>query len=1163
MANDKVIKTILELSGEGTYKNKLDQVAKALKMVNSTQKVVDAQYSKEDKSLAALAARQSVYQDKLEAQKRKLEIIREEYEKVAAAEGETSDAALSLQKEMNYATAQVVKTEKSLKSVEDTMQQMAEAAEKVEDKSEDAADAQEKMGDAAEAVARKERELGKSAKSTADDLEKAKNKAEAQKKALKEMGEQAEKAAGKMSKALTAATASAVTISAKGYMDFESEMSNVATLADTTAVSMDELSKQALEASNRTGVAATEIAQGAYTALSSGVDTANAMSYITEASKAAKAGQSDLNTVVEGSTSIINAWKLSYSDATSVFEKMLVAQDKGKTTLGELSSQIGQITGIAPQLNISLDETLAAVAALTKNGVQTSSAITGLRAVMSNVLKPTSEAAEAAKKLGLEFNVAALQSKGLTGFLKDVLDKTGGSAEELAKLFGSVEGLSQIMLLGGSAAEDYADALDAMNGSAGRLDEAFSIVTDNSAARLNMSLNKLKNNAIEFGQTLAPYIDMGANALENLSEKISAMSQEEQKNLLEMALWTAAGLKAISMLSKMVTTIKMMGTAAGPVGLTVTALTALTAAIVAANKAAEANSLEKTWERLSEKANANISGNMNAIITATVDTTSAEETLLASIKGIYQNVSDKLTDGEADTPTVVNQLKADIASLFAEANSNLEGLGTEAGTYAEQLKTLEAQTVAWINGMAGQSTEYVLEHLGELALIQAAVEQVIADMNEANSNVRNEGKDAYKLAQGGATTNQETIAQGAGWAYRNRELDLQDIKEEAAAQLAEADKAYAEGLTTAEEHLQAEEAINAWSEGKTQEAEQLYAARMSGLLKGVTQAFASKEPETVAEIQGIFEKQKIREMLQEQFDALLDFEGIANGTVDKEKAVETIKSIYDQYKDVFNFENKDYDPSIWPTDAAQDMIMELNKQINGGLKNINTEDLGFYDTLNELLSSDAGAALNIDTTNMEEVFKAAMGDVGVAGIEGMELGIQNSEDKVETATGNVANASIGAAKSVLKEKSPSRVFYEIGQNTIQGMINGVNSKQAALVARMRAIARAAANAVKQELDIHSPSGVMETLGGYTADGFIKGIDNKLDVVERSMRGMVSTRGIRTLGGGNAPEGQTTKQSARQTTVNVKYTGAFTRREAQRFGREFALQIAADNAGKGG
>lgn len=1102
MADNRVIKTTIELSGEGSYLDKLKRIDNAMKNINSRQAVVNAQYSKNDKSLAALTARMGIYQDKLDLQQARLKEIKEELDKVVQAEGANSDAAQKLANDYNYASAQLARTENTIKDLEKAM--------------EDAAGSAKKWYKATEE----------------------------QKNALKELGKQAEQAADKMSKALSAVTASAVTFSAKGFMDFEAEMSNVATLADTTSLSLDDLSKQALAASNATGVAATEIAQGAYTALSSGVDTANAMGYITEAAKAAKAGQSDLNSVVEGSTSIMNAWKIQYSDATSVFEKMLVAQDKGKTTLGEISSQIGQITGIAPQLNMSLEETLAAVAALTKSGVQTSSAITGLRAVLSNVLKPTSEAAEAAAALGLEFNAAALRSKGLTGFLEDVLEKTGGSSEELAKLFGSVEGLSQIMLLGGSAAGDYADALAAMENSAGQLDRAFSTVTDNSAARLNNAMNKLKNNAIEFGQTMSPYIDMASDSLENLSEKISAMSAEEQKSLLQTALWTAGGLKAISMLSKMTATIKLMGTAAGPVGMTATAIAGLVAVIAAANRAAESNTLDAAWERLSEKANANISGSMNAIITASVDTTSAEEQLLGAIQDVYGNVAQTLTDGKADTPEIVEGLKTDIASLFSTAKENLSGLGPEAATYAAELARLEKETTAWVDGMAGKSTEYVKGHLSELEEIQAAVQATIDKINEGNNSLRNEGSEAYKLAAGGATVNQETIAQGVGWAYRNRELDTQAIKEEAAARLAEAHEAYAQGIAEASDTLAAEEEIAAWSDAELEKVEKTYAARMSQLLQGVTDAFESAEPETAKAVAKIVEMLDLQSALDEQLES-----NAVPGKIN-----DNLQKILDDY----------YGDGVIQgyqvRQQAQTLAEELDDAIKEAIDNLSTEDKGLLDTIMELLVSDAGTPLNIDTTNMSDVIRAAMGDVGIAGIEGFETGLSDPDGKISGAATAMGDAAVKAAKDVLAVHSPSRVFFDIGVNTIQGFINGADSRQAALTAKMRSIARAAANAVKRELDINSPSGVMEKFGEYTADGFINGINNRLDAVERTMRGMVNTGNIRTT---TTQTPATAAQSPRQTTVNVHYSGAFTRREAQRFGREFALQIAADNAGKGG
>lgn len=1307
MADNRVIKTTLELSGEGAYKQKLKEISLAMRGVNSEEKVLNAQFAKEDKSLAALTARQGVYQDRLELLRKKLQAVSDEHANIVREEGENSESAKKLAIEYNNISAQVTKAEKSLAELEAAMAEGINAAQ-------DAAEAQEEF---AENVQKATDALDENVSG----MKKQITVTEQQKNALKTLATQAEQAAGKMSTALTTVTVATVTASAKAYMDFGSEMSNVATIADTTAVSMKELSKQALQASNAAHIAATEIAQGAYSALSSGIDTANVMSYTTEAAKAAKAGQSDLNTVVNGSTSIMNAWKIASSEATSVFEKLLVAQDKGKTTLGEISSQIGQITGLAPQLNLSLDETLAAVAALTKNGVQTSSAITGLRAVLSNVIKPTAEAKKAAEALGLEFNAAAIQSKGLTGFLADVMEKTGGSTEILAQLFGSVEGLSQIMLLGGSAASDYADALSAMEKSTGKLDEAFRIVTDNSAARLQSSLNKLKNNAIEFGQTLSPYIDMASGSLERLSEQIAGMSATEQKALLQTALWTAAGLKAISMLSKMTTAVRALGAAAGPAGIAAVAIGAVTTTIIALNEAAKEADLSRTWDDFQEAANANVSGNMSAIINAEIDTSGAKasietaiselrtalvgmdvltegerdsiidviegdikpialaiqsagippeeaskagesitaawesfksavggiegiedvdkiaeqigkdyDSIVAAMKGfgltdtdaqyvadqlttytetvntalggvdidladltknigddkkmlvetlkgiglsdaevtnivsvynasiesltgqltnVYAAIGQKLTDGAADTPEVVSELKTGIADLFSDAESKLTGMGDKAEDYAAELQTLEAATVTWIESMAGKSTETVTAHLGELEAIQARVQEITAEIDAANGALMTRGQMSYNLTAAGATTDQGTIAEAVQHVYQTYKLDTQAIEAEAEAKMEEADKAFAEGVTTASQHLEAEEAITAWQQAENEKLLKSYREQMSELLQGIYEAYVVSSPEDAALIKGISEKLNMAETLQTALDQLQE------GDVDTSGAVAAIQGVYAQ---IFG----DKEAAQMPPGKAAEVAQQLYSEINDAIKQVSTEDRSFMDTLMEIFSSDASAPLEIDTTNMQDIFKAAMGDVGTAGVEGMTQGLEDTQGRAASAAEGMANSTVNAVQSALDMHSPSRVYYNIGVNMVQGMINGVSSRQFALIAQVRSMAAAAAAAARKALDINSPSGVFRDIGQYTAEGMIQGINDRADAVQQAMRSMATPSAT-------VQQGQTNTAQQRQApaggnvSVSVNYSGAFTRREAQRFGTALANQINADITGKGG
>lgn len=728
MADSRTIRTTIELSGEGSYKNKLKEIGSGLKNVASAQKVLDAEYSKGDKSLAALTARQGLYQDKLALQKQKLETIRQEYEQVVAAEGKNSESARKLANEYNNASAQVIRTEKDLKGIEEAM--------------EDASKAAEEVGEAAEEAAQDVKGLGTSSSQASQNMEKITQAAKDQEAALKKIGDQAQATATKLSKALATATAAAVTVGVKSFMEFENEMANVQTLADTTVKSMDQLSEEALQASNAVNISAETIAKSAYDALSSGIDTANVFDYMTNAGKAAKAGQAELNDVVNGSTSIMNAWKIASSQSVGVFEKMLVAQDKGKTTLGQISQNIGQITGLAPQLNISLEETLAATAALTKNGVQTSSAINGLKAVMSNVLKPTAEAAEEAARLGLQFNAAALRSKGLTGFLKDVMDKTGGSSESLAKLFGSVEGLSQIMLLGGTAAVDYQDALDAMAQSSGKLDAAFSTVTSSRAEKLSSSMNKLKNNAIEFGRSLAPYIDIAADALDNLSVKISGLSDEQMRSLLETSLWISGALAMAGAIGKVTNAVKIMSAAFGAGGGWAVLGIAGIAGLVAGLEALQSKlpSVEKSLANLFGNTDQSLIDQFNVAFNAQVNTTVSVDDYQAKIDAAVENIRNALK--EIETISVTD--KADIIAAIAEG-SGLDLLDNVLDDYGISEEKIATVTASFATAMEQISAS--LEGLGLSEEAKNSITEVAAAGGDVQAALESCGVPEDKAAQ--------------------------------------------------------------------------------------------------------------------------------------------------------------------------------------------------------------------------------------------------------------------------------------------------------------------------------------------------------------------------------------------------------------------------------
>lgn len=1299
MADNRIIKTTIELSGEDSYKQKLKEIDSALKGVASEQRVIDAQYDKSDKSLAALTARQGVYQDRLNLQRQRLEAVRQEYERTVEAEGKNSESAQRLQREYNNVSAQVTRTERQLA---DVTKAMNEAAVSTED-----------VGDAAKKAAVEVSGFGKASETISESTQKATEKIEKYQDALKKVAQTAEQTAAKLSKAMGATIAAVSATSVKAYMDFEAQMSMVDTLADHSALTLDQLSDQALETSRKTGIAAAEIASSAYGALSAGVDTGNVMSFMEASGKAAQAGKAGLDDAIDGATSAMNAWKISYDQAANVYSKFLTAQDKGKTTFGDMAKQMGQVTGLAPQLNISLDEVLASVAALTKNGVQTNSAFTGLKAIMSSVLKPTADAQKEAERLGLQFDAAALQAKGLTGFLADIQEKTQGDSESLAKLFGNVEGLSKVLLLGGAAANDYSDALGAISNSAGRLDEAFATVTDNRAARLNMALNSLKTNAIEFGRSLAPYVDIASDALGKLSVAIGEMSEQQMRGVLQTGLWITGALGMVGAISKIAaaskTVIALMSGPAGWIALGVAGVAALGLGLSKlaqqAGSASDAfrNSLRNldpneaaayadAFGRINLDVEVDTSGAKSKIaqawddIHAALSESGLTEDQISQIEGMigqdYQAIYDKLisfglspeeaaklakqveasgqaitdglselnlsvdpmtarkwmtqargsrlaliaaaksagltdsevaeltafyddmtsrvtdglpsiveeiynalTDGAADDATVVGSLKdrieAGTAQAFADVEtwldqktaeldensetfaSDLAGLQSQAETYRKEIAALDTEMRGLVDSMAGQPTAVVQARLAEFAEVERRANELATKLDEVNRTAREQKDQNVQLVRAGAADDAGTVAAAFETVGQGYMLNKQAIEDQAKAEIQAARDAWTKAYEEANKKPDADsrKAARALADQALEEATQAAEAEQQAQLEAAKNSYeaalqelfaglAKRNPEIAARLQEEFAKGTIAEDIQKALEYAMQ----GGELKDYNFAEETLKALFD----------------YTGMDASQlaDMgvlgvrVTELAEQLEGeAAKSIAEMDTGSIGAA-FIGALESGMLDDLEVTDLTDQLALIMGGVGDNAATSFADTLAEGKTGASDAASDMAQGAIDGAKTALSEHSPSLVFRTIGENAAAGLINGLLSQRGAVYAAARQLAQAAESGARVALDVHSPSRVFERIGGYTAEGLIRGVNSKVDEINATMQRMIDPTRLRVASGAQVSEGRGAVQPVIQYNTQVRYSGAFTRNEARRFGRAMTDQMTADAAAKG-
>lgn len=358
--------------------------------------------------------------------------------------------------------------------------------------------------------------------------------------------------------ALSAPILGAAVAGAKLNSEFTTGLAKVSTLVDTTVVDMQKMRSEMIQLSNETGKSVTELTEGTYQAISAGVDANKVMGFMKVSALGAKAGFTDMTTATDALTTVINAYGMSADDARIIMDKLIVTQNLGKTTVGEMGASIGKVIPIAAQAGMSVDELLASVSAMTASGINTAESMTGLKAALSNIIKPSESAAKLAQQLGLDFSTAHLKSVGWAKFLDEIKNKTGGNADQMAKLFGSTEALNSIMVLTGKGANKFADSLNGISKASGATDEAIKKLDATPAAKLEKAMNSLKNAGMELAQGLTPLISRTAIMTKAFANFLNNLTPLQKELLFGFAQFVIVGGVALVTVGKIVTKVGSM-----------------------------------------------------------------------------------------------------------------------------------------------------------------------------------------------------------------------------------------------------------------------------------------------------------------------------------------------------------------------------------------------------------------------------------------------------------------------------------------------------------------------------------------------------------------------------------------------------------------------------
>lgn len=109
------------LEGEKEFKKALSEINQSFKVLGSEMKLVSSQFDKNDSSVQALTARNTVLNKEIEAQKQKIETLRSALDNASASFGENDRRTQNWQIQLNNAEAALNDMERELKQNQDAI----------------------------------------------------------------------------------------------------------------------------------------------------------------------------------------------------------------------------------------------------------------------------------------------------------------------------------------------------------------------------------------------------------------------------------------------------------------------------------------------------------------------------------------------------------------------------------------------------------------------------------------------------------------------------------------------------------------------------------------------------------------------------------------------------------------------------------------------------------------------------------------------------------------------------------------------------------------------------------------------------------------------------------------------------------------------------------
>jgi TP901 family phage tail tape measure protein len=335
------------------------------------------------------------------------------------------------------------------------------------------------------------------------------------------------------------------------YREYQRQVALTKTQTDGFAASLHDLSKIGLDVAKNIAVPFEQIQPALYDIFSTtSANLTQGRMLLTAFSKAAVAGQVDIQAASRATMAIMNAYNIPLEKVNDVLDVQFQLVRKGVGTYGEFSSVIGNVIPAATRAGQSVQTVAAMLAYLTRNGLSAAMAATSSARALEALSNP--KTVSRLKDMGIAFYDASGQARPLADVLLDIRkrldtmpapDKVKAITELLKGAGGTIQArrfLEQVLLRPGEL-EDFIGFLGDMTHASGQFEKAYGQMSDTAEAKTQLLSNKWKALKVNIGELVAPALLQLIGAVSKVLDWFDKLDPSLQKALTTFALWASVG----------------------------------------------------------------------------------------------------------------------------------------------------------------------------------------------------------------------------------------------------------------------------------------------------------------------------------------------------------------------------------------------------------------------------------------------------------------------------------------------------------------------------------------------------------------------------------------------------------------------------------------------